>query len=382
MVYDAEMRRLVSGALVRLRAHSPFFAALALFAGIHASETIPTAATDGRDIFVNRAFLARLTPAQRAGVILHEVLHAALRHVSRRGTRDPLLWNIAADIVVNGLIAQEPAYELPLGTIRKRQLEHLSVEAVYHALRTDERYRSLVLEVAWQDLLDGGFGVGGILDERRSAKLDEHWRHALDQAQTVARTLGHGTAPAGLARELDSLREAQLDWRAYLWRFLVRTPSDFQGFDRRFVGRGLYLEALDGDAVRVYVCVDTSGSVGDQEMGTFLSEVRGILGAYPHVECQLYYADAACHGPYPLTAGDQPPKPIGGGGTDFRPFFAAVAEQQRAVGDVAVCVYLTDGMGTFPSVAPDPPVLWVLTPGGIEVARVPFGEAVRLPYDE
>ena len=45
------------------------------------------------------------------------------------------------------------------------------------------------------------------------------------------------------------ISESQLDWRSYLWRYLVQTPTDFQGFDRRFVGRGLYLEALIGESV-------------------------------------------------------------------------------------------------------------------------------------
>ena len=43
-----------------------------------------------------------------------------------------------------------------------------------------------------------------------------------------------------------------------------------------------------------------------------------------------------------------------------------------------VCVYLTDGYGTFPDPPPELSVLWVVTPGGLDLSQFPFGEAVRL----
>ena len=36
--------------------------------------------------------------------------------------------------------------------------------------------------------------------------------------------------------------------------------------------------------IRVFIAVDTSGSVGGKEMALFLGEVQAILGAYPHLE--------------------------------------------------------------------------------------------------
>jgi hypothetical protein len=45
--------------------------------------------------------------------------------------------------------------------------------------------------------------------------------------------------PAASA-ELGMLSPAGLNWHAHLWRYIVQTPSDFQGFDRRFVHQRLY----------------------------------------------------------------------------------------------------------------------------------------------
>lgn len=390
----AELERRLSGALIRLRTRAPFFAALALFARMRIREDIPTAATDGQDVFWNPEFLRKLTPAELSGVLLHEVLHAALLHVVRRGERDPVLWNIAADIVVNGMIAAEAqrggggvgqvTLALPQGALRDEKLEKFSVEEVYELIQKDGR--TLKLAEAWRDLLEA-FGGGD--NEARRAEMEAHWRAAHAQARTLMRASGRGDLPAELLRELSALEPAQLDWRSRLWRFMVRTPTDFTGFDRRFIGRGLYLEALDGESLRVYVGIDTSGSINNKELAQFVGEVQGILCAYPHIACDLFYVDAAAYGPYPLTTGTDVnsfPKPVGGGGTDFRPFFDAVEKQERNGGSPysllgqteTLCIYLTDGYGAFPGPAPDYPTLWVVTPGGLGLDAFPFGEAVRL----
>jgi predicted metal-dependent peptidase len=198
----------------------------------------------------------------------------------------------------------------------------------------------------------------------------------MQQARVVAEATARGAEPASLRRELGSLRESQLDWRSYLWRFLVQTPTDFTGFDRRFIGQRLYLETLAGESVRVHVAVDTSGSVDKAQLNRFLSEVQAIVMAYPQLQCDLYFVDSAVHGPFPLT-GQSMPTPVGGGGTDFRPFFKQISDQQDPW-TASVSVYLTDGYGRFPMEAPSQPVLWVVTPGGLASDRFPFGDVIRL----
>lgn len=303
-----------------------------------------------RSLFFVPDFLLPLSPSQQDGLLLHEVLHAALLHGIRRGVRHRLKWNIAADIVVNGMIIQQGAFALPEGGVRDEKLEHLSVEEIYELLPEGDRYNSINL-----DLLDGVPGEGdkpGLpldelatqfdsLSEAKKAELESHWRDAMQQATVIARTTGQGKLLAEIERELGSLDRSQLDWRSYLWRYLVKTPTDYLGYDRRFIGRDLYLETLQGESVKVYVAVDTSGSINNQRLKMFLSEVQGILSSYPHLECELYYADAAIYGPHELNPDSQIPSPQGGGGTSFIPFFDRIAENWSGM-ETGVCVYLTD----------------------------------------
>ena len=376
-------QKIISASLLRLRMRSPFFATLALFARFIPTQRIDTAATDGKDILFNPDYLLSLPTRQQDGLLLHEVLHAALLHVLRRGVRDKEVWNIAADIVVNGIIYQQGYFDLPSGGIRDEKLEHLSVEEIYELLPQQQCQYCL----GDLDLLDAPPGDSrgerlsptqfDSLCETKKAELESHWRNAMQQATVIARTTSQGTLPAGMERELSALDTAQLDWRSYLWRYLVKTPTDYTEFDRRFIGRGLYLETLQGESVKVYVAVDTSGSIDEQLLKMFLSEVRGILNSYPHLECELYYADAEVYGAYELNPDSTIPEPQGGGGTSFIPFFHKINDSWDGM-TTTVCVYLTDGYGTFPDTAPELPVLWVVTPGGLDLSQFPFGETVRL----
>lgn len=385
MKLASDIERLISASLLRLRIKSPFFATLALFTHFRASDMITTAGTDGKDIFLNQEFVRSLSLPQLDGLLLHEVLHAALLHVVRRSQREPLVWNIAADIVVNGMISQLSGFELPEGGIYDSQLDHLSVEEIYEILLKNTTFYSIcqvdLLNEPPADTLSEGLPNQrniGSLEQAKQTALETHWKNAMQQAMVVARSNNdRGNIPDFMQRELAALTQSQLDWRSYLWRYLVRTPTDFTGFDRRFIGRKLYLEALEGESVQVFIALDTSGSIGDEQIRIFLSEVQGILNAYPHLECELYYADAEAYGPYSLDANCQIPRPVGGGGTSFIPFFEKVSAKQDWYSS-AVCVYLTDGYGYFPNQTPAMPVLWVVTPGGLALEQFPFGEAVRL----
>ncbi|MDJ0773021.1 MAG: VWA-like domain-containing protein [Mastigocoleus sp. MO_167.B18] len=385
-----EIQKAISASLLRLRMKSPFFATLAMFAQFVPSQEVDSAATDGKDIYFNPDFLLSLSPNQQDAILLHEVLHAALLHVTRRGVRDRELWNIAADIVINGIIAQQGIFELPAETLRDPDLENLSVEEIYEILAKD---RGSSPDLSKPDLLDrppqdssgkrdneGEESNSDSMSQARKGAIEANWQNALQQAATVIRAIEQGDVPAGVKRELGSLSTAQIDWRTYLWRYMVKTPTDFSGFDRRFIGRGLYLENLQGESVNVYVCIDTSGSVDSDILKVFLAELKGILNSYPHLKCELYYADVDVYGPYQLEAHAAIPKPEGGGGTSFIPFFEKVATSWDGQNQ-AVCVYLTDGYGTFPEWKPELPVLWVVTPGGAETEDFPFGEAVRLGID-
>ena len=124
-------------ARARLVVHAPFYGSMALGLRWQEDATLPTMATDGRAIFYNRAWCDEIGSDKCMGVIAHEVLHVVNKHHLRRGERDPKLWNIAADLVINTIL-QGAGYALPEGGVFDTQGEFagLWVETVYARLET------------------------------------------------------------------------------------------------------------------------------------------------------------------------------------------------------------------------------------------------------
>ncbi len=92
-----------------------------------------------------------------------------------------------------------------------------------------------------------------------------------------------------------------------------------------------------------------------------VSETQGILNAYPGAELTVIFCNAAIQGePETLTQGEDLKKyPTPGGGTDFRPPFQYVEQEQL---DPKALIYFTDGeCNLFPETPPDYPVLWILS---------------------
>jgi predicted metal-dependent peptidase len=373
---DTLQARRIAASQIRLTVSHPFFAALLMMAPVRITDSVETAATDGQELLFNPAFMAPLSAEQLDGLVVHEVLHCALMHIPRRRGRDRLLWNIAADIHVNGLIGKERHLCLPEGAVVDTTLEHLSADEIYEVLRKEGTPRSIKL----LDLPAGGPpGVGQ--SEAEGELLEVRWKAAIHRAIAAASLASSGRIPERILREFRAACEPTIDWKSQLWRWLVRTPDDFQGFDRRFAWRRIYLEQLEGESIQADVCIDTSGSVNDEQLGAFLSELRGILRAYPTVRCRLWYADCECHGPFEIDDTNHLPEPIGGGGTDFRPFLEraeADSAGTRHSHEPRLLVYLTDGHGTFPTRAPNAPVMWAVVPGGLESSKFPFGTVVRM----
>ena len=383
---STELFEYISATKIRLRKLSPFFAALSLYAEIDFSNEVQLAATNGKKIILNPITYIQLPPSERDGVFLHELLHMALLHHLRRGVRDHYIFNIAADIVVNGMIVNEGNFKIPKYGIRDEDLEHLSVEEVYELIIKNKKKYNLNLVDLINDEKDSedkdSKGKGndlktGISDLNTEAEIRNYWKQAINDAKLITKGSSEKSLPESFERNFGEVLEPEIDWKTKLWNFLVRTPTDFGEFDRRLIYSGLYLENLEGESINVFCCIDTSGSISDYEISKFMREIKGIINAYPNLNCRLWYADHECYGPYNIDSMENVPKPKGGGGTNFEPFFKDITKKEFNNND-GVCIYLTDGYGYFPEKEPDLPVLWVVIPGGAEQEYFPFGEIVKL----
>ena len=194
--------------------------------------------------------------------------------------------------------------------------------------------------------MSGKEDAAGPAAARHRAELEAYWKGALRQAEVLARSVQRGTLPAGWAWEAERIEQAQLDWRSHLSVYRphsqrlqrLRPPLSVAGALSRRPAR------RNGGGAHRRGHQRLGGRCADRAV---LGEVRGIFAAYPHLDGQLWYADAALYGPYPLGADAPLPQPEGGGGTSFRPFFAALAQESATPAGERLAVYLTDGYGDF-----------------------------------
>ena len=106
-----QAERLMMGR-VRLLLNKPFFGNLATRLVPIPTYKIPTAGTDGRRFYYNPAFLKHLSDNEVLFLCGHEVLHCVFDHFNRREDRNPQLYNMAGDYVINMVLADEQVGEV------------------------------------------------------------------------------------------------------------------------------------------------------------------------------------------------------------------------------------------------------------------------------
>ena len=120
---------------------APFFGVLALNLELEEGNWQPTMAVDGKTIVYNTGFAASLSDDEIKAVLAHEVMHCALKHHLRRGSRDPELWNVAGDHVINlELLASfNPKFVLPEPHLADPQYKGLTTDDVYRLLEQEQQ---------------------------------------------------------------------------------------------------------------------------------------------------------------------------------------------------------------------------------------------------
>jgi len=393
---DSEIAKIKIAAAKR-EAHSkcPFFAFL-LFAPNYkeapdemwtSAGGAPTMATDGENIFYSVKFIKEIPIDQLIGVLVHEVMHCALLHIVRKGVRDPLKWNIAIDYATNAILHKNNL-KLPAGTLFDPKFNDRSAEEIYVEVSKNppdmKKVKAFDMHMFGDGDGDKKKNNGG--GQNSSEKFKEQmWKSHLANAAVQARQ--QGKLPAGMERIIEDVLEDKVPWQQMLARYLspfaLKTDFTWTKPNKKMLQYGIILPGFQSESLEVAVGVDTSGSIGPNEIQTFLSEVQGIMsvaknytihivGCDAQVDEKDYHIITECNSTLPTKLG-------GGGGTDFRPVFDFYEKKNVRP---ACLVYFTDGYGTFPQKPPDYDVIWCVVPGGVGPDQVPWGVYVRTEFDK
>jgi predicted metal-dependent peptidase len=317
-------------ARVGLLLRHPFFGNMATRLKIEeGTEWMGTAATDGRTIYFNRKFFEPLSVKQVEFVIAHEILHNVFDHMSRRESRNPKIFNIAADYCVNGQLVRD--------RIGEHNIEGITIfhDAKYYGMGAEEVYDKIFDEMGEQELealgqlLDDHIDWGEKGKDGQPKYSKEELKQIRDEIREAtmqaAQAAGAGNTPASVQRMIKELTEPKMNWREILRQQIQSTIKNDYSFMRPN-RKGWHMNAiLPGtqfqETIDICVAIDMSGSIGDDQAKDFLSEIKGIMQEYKDFKIKVWCFDTRVYNEadfdgYNIDEFDYY-EPMGGGGTEF-----------------------------------------------------------------
>ena len=340
---DREVREILVTARVGMLLRASFFGNLATrLKLINADEWCATAATDGRNFYYNTRFIKMLRPKEVEFLFGHEVLHVVYDHFGRRGERDPLLSNVAADYCVNADLKKHRVGEFitSVPCLYESKYEGMSYEEVYDDLYKNAEKIDInkLIEKLLDDHMDGDDegdgdsrpGKGNSKRPKLTAEEKAAIRDEIKEAMlSAAQTCDAGNLPAGVKRIIQDLTEPKMNWRELIRQQIESTvKSDFtwlrtsrKGWDMDAVMPGMKTQ----EAIDICVMIDMSGSISERQGRDFISEVKGIMETFEDYRIHIGCFDTEVYNMQMYTADNLEDiadyKLAGGGGTDFDCFF-------------------------------------------------------------
>ena len=118
----------------------PFFGSVVASVDYKENKDIPTAGTDGETIYYNPKYLESLSVEEQTFIFAHEVCHIAFNHILRSEGKDPELWNIATDGVINQFLKRD-GLKMALGGVDMAEAINYDAEQLYDKLLQEKQQR-------------------------------------------------------------------------------------------------------------------------------------------------------------------------------------------------------------------------------------------------
>ncbi|WP_201339167.1 vWA domain-containing protein [Isorropodon fossajaponicum symbiont] len=362
-----------------------------------------TSATDAKSFYYNPGFIDQLDNHQVKFVLIHEALHCALTHFSRRGNRLKHKWDLACDFAINPLLVKEgfhPPLDLPIFHKYQGMIAEEIYPMIDDSIDTEPMDQHLYDDNPKDDASesDGGLREDDLQDN--SAKdndknnttsssladkpspltpdeiqqLSSKWQKNLASSAQLAQRAGK--LDGEFVKLIDFFLQPQFSWQSLLSQYMSSFARDDFSYARpsRRSGNAI-LPSLRSNQIDMTIAIDTSGSISKDEIDEFVTEINAIKSniraSIILIACDekvskelIWHFEAWGELTFPVSLG-------GGKGTNFNPVFDYVNAQDTAS---SVLIYFTDAKGRFPEFEPSYPVMWLVK--GKE--SVPWGHRIQL----
>lgn len=295
---------------VQLMKHPSFclFSGLFMVGKVSVDDKTPTAKTNGLDVIYGRDFVGSLNDKQLGFLILHENMHKAYRHLVVWKTlykRNRWLANSACDYVINLQLKDYDPHGNDIEFPTDKEGNELGL--------IDEQYRGMDAHQVFLKLLEEH---GDIQPPDGSDGLDDHdWEGAEEMtdkekeevAKEIEDALRQGQILVGkmkgnVSREVQDLLTPKVDWKEALRDFIKSTTAGkdqttWRRLHKRYIGMDIVMPSTFDEKVGpITVAIDTSGSIGHEELAQFLSEVKLICEEVKPEKLDILYWDTEVAG--------------------------------------------------------------------------------------
>lgn len=359
------------------------------------------------EMHYNPDFLDPQPMKQSKALLEHECLHIVMEHFARFKDKDTDITKVATDLAINQMINNMPSDAMtiealwgPNANVRRNE----AADYYYELINKDQKMKQKVKDMMGEGGCNGkcrpdpngkpdpnaephphSCGNDFSKDDGSSGVDQELQKEVIKQmvkeAAETARKQGH--IPAGVEQYLEELfKVPEVGWRQLLRKFVANSikaghKASWKKPSRRY---GETQKGRVSDrTVSLVVAIDTSGSIDDEMLNCFISEIRAIQSCYKS-DIHMIECDAEVQKYYKLTRHGKVDRNVKGrGGTDFRPVFTFV--KQKNIRCDAL-IFLTDLEGSFPDKKPPYPVVWGHYSYYGGKGRAPFGHVIEIKKEK
>lgn len=370
---------IISKLKVKLQIKDPYLGAIAYQVNYEYDETLDAkAATDGTTIYLGEGFFDPiLSTEDRVGILAHECMHIGLCHSIRKKAlnADQSLWNTAADYAINYVLTQANI-KLPAGhLVCPRQFEGMSSEEIYKAIAPPPQHNPPMSACGngngngnnSNHNNQGNSKQGNQPNNNNNSSIppevqkdmqnqfandvrpasDANSKEALSNAIKARINCTGSKVYSEMSQEIErvisELVKPSLPWDKILRNYVNdKFPDDYSWKrpNRRFMEVAYLPSICDGEALKsLSVYIDVSGSVSDELLNKFLSEVKYLYESLEIDKLRIVLWSTDIDGIIEMTGSwRNPPEFPSGGGTYITPVLEDITKDKATVS-----VIITDG---------------------------------------
>ena len=346
--------------------------------------------TTSGDLLINDKFFDETPDNEMLGVLIHEATHVVLEHCFRIGDNmeyllNPFLTNAAMDYEVNILVSNM-GYSLPENCVPvEKKYDKWLWEKIYEDLKKDAKECPVPLSMLAQRT-NPGMTQGKSPKQETLSDLQKKMRQKIVQA-AISSEKEIGNLSQKLQEKLKSLTSPKISWQRQLRTFIDEvTKSDLSWSvpNRRLMQNlpdDVYLPGSKSEECfkNVYIAVDNSGSISNEDFRQIMSEINSICRKVEYKELNIIHFDTEISKVEKYSQGEKITEfnRYAQGGTHIP---AVTQYIKKTNGDPTFLLVLTDMYSELPK-KPRYPVIWGRT-GDFDKSKPKYGTCIDIEVEK